>query len=157
MKKTMTNKKTTSYSALKNRDYERKVYSLDNSVNYYRHRFYNKNDRNYFVVQKTKQVKKIKEDAFYKSVSIENVDKMTTECTSDEIHTRIDSETLISKVLCKLDDRRRKVIQMRYAIGYDTKHTRVQIAKEFNISTTYAEHLEYDAMRTMKKHILRQQ
>jgi hypothetical protein len=72
MKKTMTNKTTTSYSALADRDYTRKVYPLNNSVNQYLHKFYIQNNRRYFAVQKRKQVKKRKEDAKVQILNTEN-------------------------------------------------------------------------------------
>ena len=150
MKKTMTNKTTTSFSALKNRNYTRKVYSLDNSVNYYRPTLNKQKSKVYFAMQKTKQVKYKKEDAMYKSVSIENV-ALSTECASDKINTRIDTQNLISNALSQLDDRKKKIIQMRYAIGYDRVHTRVEIAKKFNICTTYVATLEHIALHKMRR------
>ena len=155
MRKTMTNKTTTSFSALKNRNYSRKVYSLDNSVNYYRPRLSEQKGRVYFAMQKTKQVKYKKEDAMYKSVSIENV-ALSTECASDEINTRIDTQNLISSALSKLDDRRKKIIQMRFAIGYDREHTPTEIAKQFNLSPRRITEIVNSALHKMKKTHMRQ-
>ena len=155
MKKTMTNKTTTSFSALKNRNYTRKVYSLDNSVNYYRPTLNKQKSKVYFAMQKTKQVKYKKEDAMYKSVSIENV-ALSTECASDEINTRIDTQNLISSALSKLDDRRKKIIQMRFAIGYDREHTPTEIAKQFNLSPRRIADIVNSALHKMKKTHMRQ-
>lgn len=155
MKKTMTNKTTTSYSALADRDYTRKVYPLNNSVNYYRPRYAKKilaseKTKDYFAMQKTRQVKKIKEDALYKSSNIESVG-LSSECTSDEIHARIDSQNLISSALSQLDDRKKTIIQMRYAIGYDRVHTKAEIARKFNICQTYVATLEHIALHKMRR------
>ena len=155
MKKTMTNKTTTSFSALKNRNYTRKVYSLDNSVNYYRPILNKQKGKVYFAMQKTKQVKYKKEDAMHKSVSIENV-ALSTECASDEINTRIDTQNLISSALSKLDDRRKKIIQMRFAIGYDREHTPTEIAKQFNLSPRRIADIVNSALHKMKKTHMRQ-
>ena len=151
----MTNKTTTSFSALKNRNYSRKVYSLDNSVNYYRPRLSEQKGRVYFAMQKTKQVKYKKEDAMHKSVSIENV-ALSTECASDEINTKIDTQNLISSALSKLDDRRKKIIQMRFAIGYDREHTPTEIAKQFNLSPRRIADIVNSALHKMKKTHMRQ-
>ena len=155
MKKTMTNKTTTSFSTLNNRNYTRKVYSLDNSVNYYRPMLNKQKGRVYFAMQKTKQVKYKKEDAMHKSVSIENV-ALSTECASDEINTRIDTQNLISSALSKLDDRRKKIIQMRFAIGYDREHTPTEIAKQFNLSPRRIADIVNSALHKMKKTHMRQ-
>ena len=155
MKKTMTNKTTTSFSTLNNRNYTRKVYSLDNSVNYYRPMLNKQKGRVYFAMQKTKQVKYKKEDAMHKSVSIENV-ALSTECASDEINTKIDTQNLISSALSKLDDRRKKIIQMRFAIGYDREHTPTEIAKQFNLSPRRIADIVNSALHKMKKTHMRQ-
>jgi DNA-directed RNA polymerase sigma subunit (sigma70/sigma32) len=86
----------------------------------------------------------------HKSVSIENV-ALSTQCDSDEVNTKIDTQNLISSALSQLDDRKKSIIQMRYAIGYDIVHTRVEIAKKFNICTTYVATLEHIALHKMRR------
>ena len=151
MKKTMTNKTTTSYSALADRDYTRKVYPLNNSVNQYIHKFYTQNDRIYFAVQKRKQVKKRKEDALFKSSNIESV-ALSSECTSDEIHARIDSQTLTTTALLKLKPREERIIRMRFGINCKNEeaYTLKQVADSLNISSERVRSVEAKALRILK-------
>ena len=150
MKKTMTNKTTTSYSALADRDYTRKVYPLNNSVNQYIHKFYTQNDRIYFAVQKRKQVKKRKEDALFKSSNIESV-ALSSECTSDEIHARIDSQTLITTALLKLKPREERIIRMRFGINCKNEeaYTLKQVADSLNICKERVREIEAKSLRKM--------
>ena len=150
----MTNKTTTSYSVIAKRYYTRKVYPMNNSVNRYlpKTQKHNNKPNVYFSMQKRKQVKRTKEDALNKSVPLESV-ALNSECHSDDIINRIDTQNLISNALSKLDDRRKKVIQMRYAIGYDREYTRPEIAKEINRSSDWVATLEATALHKMRKWI----
>ena len=155
MKKTMTNKTTTSYSALADRDYTRKVYPLNNSVNYYRPRYAkqilaSEKTKDYFAMQKTRQVKKIKEDALYKSSNIESVG-LSSECTSDEIHARIDSQTLTTTALLKLKPREERIIRMRFGINCNNEegYTLKQVADSLNICQERVRAIEAKSLRKM--------
>ena len=155
MKKTMTNKTTTSYSDLANRDYTRKVYPLNNSVNYYRPRYYkqtlaSEKTKDYFAMQKTRQVKKRKEDALFKSSNIESV-ALSSECTSDEIHARIDSQTLITTVLSKLKPREERIIRMRFGINCKNQegYTLQEVADSLNICKQTVKAIEFRSLRKM--------
>jgi len=150
MKKTMTNKTTTSYSALADRDYTRKVYPLNNSVNQYLHKFYIQNNRRYFAVQKRKQVKKRKEDALFKSSNIESV-ALSSECTSDEIHARIDSQRLTTTALLKLKPREERIIRMRFGINCKNEegYTLQEVADSLNICRQRVREIEAKALRNM--------
>ena len=155
MKKTMTNKTTTSYSALADRDYTRKVYSLNNSVNQYMPRYAKKmlaseEVKNYFAMQKRRQVKKRKEDAIYKSVNIESV-ALSSECTSDEIHARIDSQTLTTTALLKLKPREERIIRMRFGINCKNEeaYTLKQVADSLNICKERVREIEAKSLRKM--------
>ena len=155
MKKTMTNKTTTSYSALADRDYTRKVYSLNNSVNQYTPRYAKKmlaseEVKNYFAMQKRRQVKKRKEDAIYKSVNIESV-ALSSECTSDEIHARIDSQTLTTTALLKLKPREERIIRMRFGINCKNEeaYTLKQVADSLNICKERVREIEAKSLRKM--------
>ena len=155
MKKTMTNKTTTSYSALADRDYTRKVYPLNNSVNYYRPRYAKKilaseESKDYFAMQKTKQVKKRKEDALYKSSNIESV-ALSSECISDEIHARIDSQRLTTTALLKLKPREERIIRMRFGINCKNEegYTLKQIADSLNIGQERVRAIEAKSLRKM--------
>jgi len=156
MKKTMTNKTTTSYSALADRDYTRKVYPLNNSVNYYRPRYAkqtlaSEEVKDYFAMQKTRQVKKRKEDALYKSSNIESV-ALSSKCTSDEIHAKIDSQTLITTALLKLKPREERIIRMRFGINCKNEeaYTLKQVADSLNISSERVRSVEAKALRILK-------
>ena len=155
MKKTMTNKTTTSYSALADRDYTRKVYSLNNSVNQYMPRYAKKmlaseEVKNYFAMQKRRQVKKRKEDAIYKSVNIESV-ALSSECTSDEIHARIDSQTLTTTALLKLKPREERIIRMRFGINCKNQegYTLQEVADSLNICRERVREIEAKSLRKM--------
>ena len=155
MKKTMTNKTTTSYSALADRDYTRKVYPLNNSVNYYRPRYAKKTlaseeVKDYFAMQKTRQVKKRKEDALYKSSNIESV-ALSSKCTSDEIHARIDSQTLITTVLSTLKPREERIIRMRFGINCKNQegYTLQEVADSLNICRQRVREIEAKSLRKM--------
>ena len=155
MKKTMTNKTTTSYSALADRDYTRKVYSLNNSVNQYTPRYAkqmlaSEEVKNYFAMQKRRQVKKRKEDAIYKSVNIESV-ALSSECTSDEIHARIDSQTLTTTALLKLKPREERIIRMRFGINCKNQegYTLQEVADSLNICRERVREIEAKSLRKM--------
>jgi DNA-directed RNA polymerase specialized sigma subunit len=145
MKNTMTDKTTTHYSELKNRNYTRKVYEMNNSEYYYRPTIHN----NHFAMQKTKQVKKIKEDAFYNSDSIENIE-LIDDTSLINIENAIDTKNFILKYLPLLDNRRRKMLQMQYAICYDKEHTLIEIAEEFCLSLSRISDMIRDAKRKLR-------
>ena len=151
----MTDQTTTSYSALANRDYTRKVYPLNNSVNYYRPRYAtqilaSEEVKDYFVMQKTRQVKKRKEDALFKSSNIESV-ALSSECTSDEIHARIDSQRLTTTALLKLKPREERIIRMRFGINCKNEegYTLQEVADSLNICRQRVREIEAKTLRNM--------
>ena len=70
----------------------------------------------FFGADAKDKMKKRKEDALYKSSNIESV-ALSSECTSDEIHARIDSQRLTTTVLLKLKPREERIIRMRFGIN----------------------------------------
>ena len=154
----MTDQTTTSYSALANRDYTRKVYPLNNSENYYRPRYAKKIlacevEQDFYAMQKTPQTQKGKKDPIYKSVNIESV-ASSSEFISDDIHSRIEDESdaknLLNKVLSTLNPREERVLRMRFGIGMSSEHTLEEVGQQFSCTRGNIALIQSAAMRKLK-------
>jgi RNA polymerase sigma factor (sigma-70 family) len=107
--------------------------------------------KDYFAMQKTRQVKKIKEDAIYKSVNIESF-PLSSECTSDKIHTRIDNQRLLTNALTKLKPREERIIRMRFGIKCK-EHTLQEVSNILNVCSERIRELEARSLRILKKKV----
>ena len=143
----MTDKTTTHYSELKNRNYTRKVYEMNNSEYYYRPTIHN----NHFAMQKTKQVKKIKEDAFYNSDSIENIELVAAD-EPKSLFELTEEKNTVTQALLKLTPREERVIRMRFGIGTNIDHTAEEVGQVFSVTRDRIFQIESKALLKLKKY-----
>ena len=122
-------------------------YEMNNSEYYYRPRFNNKT----FVMQKTKQTKKVKEDAFYNSDSIENIELVAADETKSSFE-MMQLNNTITEVLLKLTPREERVIRMRFGIGTNIDHTAEEVGQVFSVTRDRIFQIESKALLKLKKY-----
>lgn len=69
----------------------------------------------------------------------------------DEIDTKLKLEKLDVIISGCLDDRERKIIEMRYGLKGQKEYTQREIAKAFNISRSYVSRIEKSALEKLRK------
>ena len=121
-------------------------YEMNNSEYYYRPRFNNKT----FVMQKTKQTKKVKEDAFYKSVSIENIELVAADETTS-LFESTELKNTVTQALLKLTPREERVIRMRFGIGLNIDHTAEEVGQVFSVTRNRIFDIESKALLKLKQ------
>ena len=128
-------------------------YEMNNSEYYYRPRFNNKT----FVMQKTKQTKKVKEDAFYKSVSIENIELVAAD-EPKSLFELTEEKNTVTQALLKLTPKEERVIRMRFGIGMNSDHTLEEVGQQFSVTRENIRRIEAKALRKLKqlKNILKE-
>jgi len=121
-------------------------YEMNNSEYFYRPSFHNKT----FVMQKTKQTKKIKEDAFYKSVSIENIELVAAD-EPKSLFELTEEKNTVTQALLKLTPREERVIRMRFGIGLNIDHTAEEVGQVFSVTRDRIFQIESKALLKLKQ------
>ena len=137
------------YSTIKKRYYTRKVYSLDNSVNYYRPMLRKEKGKVYFAMQKTKQVKYKKEDAIFKSTDMSAADNMISEINFDSIIAKKQIKDKITQALTYLTPREERVLRMRFGVGMNTDHTLEEVSLKLSVNAERIRQIEAKALRKL--------
>ena len=137
------------YSTIKKRYYTRKVYSLDNSVNYYRPMFNKQKGKVYFAMQKTKQVKYKKEDAIFKSTDMSAADNMISEINFDSIIAKKQIKDKITQALTYLTPREERILRMRFGVGMNTDHTLEEVSLKLSVNAERIRQIEARALRKL--------
>ena len=137
------------YSTIKKRYYTRKVYSLDNSVNYYRPMLRKEKGKVYFAMQKTKQVKYKKEDAIFKSTDMSAADNMISEINFDSIIAKKQIKNKITQALTYLTPREERILRMRFGVGMNTDHTLREVSSKLFVNPERIRQIEAKALRKL--------
>ena len=137
------------YSTIKKRYYTRKVYSLDNSVNYYRPMLRKEKGKVYFAMQKTKQVKYKKEDAIFKSTDMSAADNMISEINFDSIIAKKQIKDKITQALTYLTPREERILRMRFGVGMNTDHTLREVSLKLSVNAERIRQIEAKALRKL--------
>ena len=137
------------YSTIKKRYYTRKVYSLDNSANYYRPMFNKQKGKVYFAMQKTKQVKYKKEDAIFKSTDMSAADNMISEINFDSIIAKKQIKDKITQALTYLTPREERILRMRFGVGMNTDHTLEEVSLKLSVNAERIRQIEARALRKL--------
>ena len=137
------------YSTIKKRYYTRKVYSLDNSVNYYRPMLRKEKGKVYFAMQKTKQVKYKKEDAIFKSTDMSAADNMISEINFDSIIAKKQIKNKITQALTYLTPREERILRMRFGVGMNTDHTLEEVSLKLSVNAERIRQIEAKALRKL--------
>jgi len=137
------------YSTIKKRYYTRKVYSLDNSVNYYRPMLRKEKGKVYFAMQKTKQVKYKKEDAIFKSTDMSAADNMISEINFDSIIAKKQIKDKITQALTYLTPREERILRMRFGVGMNTDHTLEEVSLKLSVNAERIRQIEAKALRKL--------
>ena len=137
------------YSTIKKRYYTRKVYSLDNSVNYYRPMLRKEKGKVYFAMQKTKQVKYKKEDAIFKSTDMSAADNMISEINFDSIIAKKQIKDKITQALTYLTPREERILRMRFGVGMNTDHTLREVSSKLFVNPERIRQIEAKALRKL--------
>ena len=137
------------YSTIKKRNYTRKVYSLDNSVNYYRPMLSKQKGKVYFAMQKTKQVKYKKEDAIFKSTDMSAADNMISEINFDSIIAKKQIKDKITQALTYLTPREERILRMRFGVGMNTDHTLREVSSKLFVNPERIRQIEAKALRKL--------
>ena len=136
-------------STIKKRYYTRKVYSLDNSVNYYRPMLRKEKGKVYFAMQKTKQVKYKKEDAIFKSTDMSAADNMISEINFDSIIAKKQIKDKITQALTYLTPREERILRMRFGVGMNTDHTLEEVSLKLSVNAERIRQIEAKALRKL--------
>ena len=136
-------------STIKKRYYTRKVYSLDNSVNYYRPMLSKQKGKVYFAMQKTKQVKYKKEDAIFKSTDMSAADNMISEINFDSIIAKKQIKDKITQALTYLTPREERILRMRFGVGMNTDHTLREVSSKLFVNPERIRQIEAKALRKL--------
>ena len=136
-------------STIKKRYYTRKVYSLDNSVNYYRPMLRKEKGKVYFAMQKTKQVKYKKEDAIFKSTDMSAADNMISEINFDSIIAKKQIKDKITQALTYLTPREERILRMRFGVGMNTDHTLREVSSKLFVNPERIRQIEAKALRKL--------
>ena len=137
------------YSTIKKRYYTRKVYSLDNSVNYYRPMLRKEKGKVYFAMQKTKQVKYKKEDAIFKSTDMSAADNMISEINFDSIIAKKQIKDKITQALTYLTPREERILRMSFGVGMNTDHTLEEVSLKLSVNAERIRQIEAKALRKL--------
>ena len=144
------------YSTIKKRYYTRKVYSLDNSVNYYRPMLRKEKGKVYFAMQKTYQVIQKrkpynyqKEDAIFKSTDMSAADNMISEINFDSIIAKKQIKDKITQALTYLTPREERILRMRFGVGMNTDHTLEEVSLKLSVNAERIRQIEAKALRKL--------
>ena len=122
-------------------------YEMNNSEYYYRPSFHNET----FVMQKTKQTKKVKEDAFYNSDPIENIELVAAD-EPKSLFELTEEKNTVTQALLKLTPKEERVIRMRFGIGSNIDHTSEEVGQVFSITRNRVLQIESKALLKLKKY-----
>ena len=82
-------------------------------------------------------------------ITVMDMVKSEEDPVPDEVNSRLEIKRMLDRMGDELDERERRIIELRYALGGGEEVTQREIAQMLNISRSYVSRIEKKALKKM--------